>query len=239
MLKAEEQITARTKFWTIAGILISWLTFWIFIFSPFGLVAWIGILIYLIIKRSKLTGYILLSAWLFVPSCSFLRGTVRYATGSATILGVGGPILYDGIDQETRVPTLSSGCIFVGYEPFVFPANNSAIKLCTDLFGFQRGAYTGVFPTEKEAKEILASGDTIVVKQVDTLFQFNTHGQVVSLDFSDLHRSTFETDDTVLGKTITNECFVFRKLYKEEEQTEEIYIVDIHNKKIVEIYSDY
>jgi hypothetical protein len=163
-MTTEKPANNRTKTWTTAGIIISWATFWMFLLSPFGLLAWIGILIYLIVKKSKLKWYFILSAWLFVPSCNFLTGTVRYFTGTATLQGVGGPQTFHGIDRETRVSSGSSGCIFVGFEPFVFPANNAAVRLWTNLFGFQRGSYKGAFPTEEEAQEIIKSADTIIVK---------------------------------------------------------------------------
>ena len=242
-MTTEQPTNNRTKTWTTAGIIISWATFWMFLLSPFGLLAWIGILIYLIVKKSKLKWYFILSAWLFVPSCNFVTGTVRYFTGTASLQGVGGPQTFHGIDRETRVSSGSSGCIFVGFEPFVFPANNAAVRLWTNLFGFQRGSYTGAFPTEEEAQEIIKSGDTIIVKHTDNFLQFNSSGQVVKVDTSDFYsyRSSSSEFDTVVGKTIKNECFIFQQLDNKtnEEESKPIYIVDISKNKLLKTYFDY
>ncbi len=233
----------RTKTWTIIGIIVSWTTFWMFLFSPFGLLVWIGILIYLIIKRSKLKWYFMLSAWLFVPSCSFLVGTVQYAIGTASIQSIGGPRIFYGIDKETRVVSVSSGCIFVGFEPFVFLANNAAVRLWTNLFGYQRGSYKGVFPTEDEAQEIIKSADTIIVKYNDNFLQFNYSGQIVKVDTSDFnyYRKHSNDFDTVVGKTINHECFVFQQFSSQDQERrrKQIFIVDISKNKLLKMYFDY
>ena len=241
-MTTEQPINNRAKNWATAGIIISWATFWMFLLSPFGLLAWIGILIYLIVKKSKLKWYLILSAWLFVPSCNFMTGTVRYFTGTASLQGVGGPQTFHGIDRETRVSSGSSGCIFVGFEPFVFPANNAAVRLWTNLFGFQRGSYKGAFPTEEEAQEIIKSADTITVKHTDNFLQFNTAGQSIKVDTSDFYsyRSSSSAFDKVIGKTIRNECFIFQRLdNKDEEERKAIYIVDISKNKLLKTYFDY
>jgi hypothetical protein len=238
-----QQLTdRRIKFWGIAGITISWITFWIFLFSPFGLVIWIAILIYLIVKKSRLWLYLIFSAWIFVPSFSFLSGTVRYFSGTAFLQGVGGPMTYHGIDRETRVRSVSSGCIFVGFEPFVFPPNNAAIRLWTNLFGYQTGAYSGVFPTENEAKEIIESGDKIIASQIGKYYQFTSHDQLVRVETSDFRRLRYSkaSIDTVVGKVINNECFVFQQIgVNEIDEKKPIYLVDINRGKLLNQYFGY
>lgn len=241
-MTTEQPTNNRAKNWATAGIIISWATFWMFLLSPFGLLAWIGILIYLIVKKSKLKWYFLLSAWLFVPSCNFLTGTVRYFAGTASLQGVGGPQTFHGIDRETRVISTSSGCILVGFEPFVFPANNAAVWLWTNLFGFQRGSYKGAFPTEDEAEKIIKSADTIIVKHIDNFLLFNTAGQKVKVDTSDFYsyRISSSSFDKVVGKSINNECFIFQRLdNKDADDRKKIYIVDIGKNKLLKTYFDY
>lgn len=237
-MAVEQFSNYKVKFWTIAGILISWVTFWMFLFSPFGLIAWCGILIYLIIKKSKLRFYFICSAWLFVPSCSFLTGTARYVTGTASLQGVGGPRTFHGIDRETRVNSTSSGCIFVGFEPFVFPANNAAIMLWTNLFGFQKGAYSGVFPTEDEATEIIKRSDKIVVKRVDQHYEFMISNQAVAIDTSEFYRYSRTSIDTVAGKIINNECLVFQPIDSEDGEAG-VYLINIKKRKLLKWYSEY
>ncbi len=238
-MTTEQPTNNKAKYWTTTGIIISWVTFWFFLFSPFGLLAWIGILIYLIVKKSKLKWYFILSAWLFVPGCSFLTGTIRYATGTASLESIGGPKTFHGIDRDTRVVSTSSGCIFVGFEPFVFPANNAAVRLWTNLFGFQRGSYKGVFPTEEEAQEIIKSADTIIAKHTDNFLQFNTAGQLVKVDTADFYSYCNSSSEfkKVVGKTIKNECFVFQSLdNNDEEVSNPIYIVDVNKHKLLKTY---
>jgi hypothetical protein len=231
----------RVKKWATAGIIISWLTFWVYIFLPFGFIAWIGILMYLIIKESKLKWYLILSAWLFVPSCNFLTGTVRYFTGTATLQDVGRPRPLRYIDRETRLDSKSFGCMMIGYELFVFPANNAAVKLWTNLFGFQRGSYKGAFPTEEEAQKIIQTADTITVTNNKEFLLFNTVGQAVRININDLYgeyQGSYDSVDKVVGKTIKNECFIFKWLKnKDRNEGYTIYIVDISKSQLLTTYS--
>lgn len=237
----ENATNKRLKTWTIIGIVISWLTFWIFLLSPFGLIFWLGILIYLVRNHAPLKGYLALSAWLFVPVLSFLVGTGLYATGRAATLRMGMPERYLGINRETRTASIHSGCIPVGFEPFVFPANNAAVGLWTNLFGFQRDAYSGVFPTRGEAQEIVKLADTITVERTEKFLKFNVDERTVMVDtlavFTDDAPS--ETFDRVVGKMIKNECFIFQRLKAgTRKDLNLIYIVDINKGKLLEAYFD-
>ena len=236
-----QKTNKRTRNFAIAGLIISWTTIWMFLFSPFGIAAWISILIYLIIKRSHLKWYIIFSAWVFVPGCNFFTGTVHYFTGTASLRGVGGPEIYHGIDRETRVPSTSSGCIFLGFEPFVFPANNSAVKLWTNIFGFQQGAYTGIYPTQEEAEEILKSADTVSVMQLDAYYEFVINDISVRLDKLGLGRfhDAGESTDKVIGKMVNNECFIFQRFDIVGNVDKVIYLADIKNRRLLTKYFVY
>lgn len=235
---SEQALQRKTRIWIICGIFISWLTFSFFVVSPFGFLAWIGILIYLIRKRSVLRWYFIFSAWLFVPGCSFLSGTADYIRGTASIKSIGGPMTYHGIDQETRATCTSSGCMVVGYEPFVFLANNAAVRLWTNLFGYQRNAYTGVFPTEDEAYEMVKTTDNIVVTKTDTWFRFATPGQEVKVDTIEFKRFHWAPAhlDTVKGKVLNNECLLFQQADHDVRGNDLIYLADIKGNKILTVY---
>ncbi|MGL4630141.1 MAG: hypothetical protein ACRCVT_02950 [Leadbetterella sp.] len=226
-------------FWKIFGLTISWFTIWIFFFSPFGLLAWISILMYLILKKSNLRWYILFSSWICVPIISFLIGTIRYTNGTASLLKIGGPCFHS-VDPETRMISTSSGCVFVGFEPFVFPSHNLAIKLCTRLFGYQNGTYQGVFPSEKDAIKIIETSDTVSVTYVGKQIQFYTSEQQITIDTSEfLEYSQSEYKLTkVKGKVINNECFVFEEIDTGEKNSP-IYLVDSKKNKIVTSYFNY
>lgn len=231
---------SATKNWAIAGLIISWATFWMFLLSPFGFIAWIGILIYLISKKSHLKWYLIFSAWVFVPGLNFLTGTVHYFTGTASLRGVGGPETYHGIDRDTRVKSTSSGCIFVGFEPFVFAANNAAIRLCTNAFGYQRGAYTGIYPTEEEAREVMKGADTLKVIKRDNYYEFVTVSISLRLDTLEFYRYHYygKPLDKVIGRAINNECFIFQRLDPEVDDEKAVYIVDIKDKRLLAQYFD-
>lgn len=234
--------TTRIKVWTIVGIILSWLTIWIFILSPIGLAVWVGILLYLVVNKANLKGYLLLSAWIFIPCFNFLTGTMHYFRGTATLKSIGGPNTYHGIDRETRVPDTSSGCIVVGYEPFVFSANNFAVRTWTNLLGYQRGAYTGSFPTKDEAKRILENGDTITVERRDRFFQFTTRNRMVKLDTTSLDKFYFHQPkfDKIIGDIVDGECFVFQQIGVDETRFEKmIFLVDIKKDWVITQYVDY
>jgi hypothetical protein len=235
---AEQTKSNKTKGLATIGIIISWVTFWLFLISPIGLLAWIGILVYLIYKRSPLKWYFLLSAWLFVPACSFVKGTVHYATGTAFLQGIGGPPRFVGIDRDTRLNSTSSGCIVLGFEPFVFPANNAAVKLCTNVFGYQRGAYTGAFPSQEEALDILKNSDTIIPKLNARYLEFKLAGNMVRIDTNAYTYKAADLD-TVIGTAVKNECFVFRPVeHNEDVRYSPIYLIDIRKNELIKSYFD-
>ena len=227
--------------WATVGVIISWATFWLFLLSPFGLLAWLAILVYLIIKKKVPKWYLILSAWFIVPLFAFLFSTFQYFSGTACLLSIGGPKLFYGIDRETRVESVSSGCIPIGFELFVFPANNTAIRLWTNLLGFQKGSYKGFFPTEDEAVKIIESADTINVQEHGQFLRFLSDRQNIELDASNIERlQSFEHYKNpltkVIGKTINQECFVFQCLDTTTEERKTIYLVDIKQNKLLQTY---
>ncbi|WP_229712498.1 hypothetical protein [Marivirga lumbricoides] len=232
---------SKAKFWAVTGLIISWTTFWMFLLSPVGLIIWVAILIYLIVKKSHLKWYVIFSAWLFVPGCSFLTSSASYFAGNASLQGIGGPAIFHGVDRETRVASTSSGCLFVGYEPFVFPANNAAIRFWTGIFGYQRGAYTGAFPTEEEAKKLLENAAIIDVKQKGGYYDFALTETAVQLDTADFYRSDYYAAplDKVAVRALDKECFLFQRIDLEGIGYGPICIVDIENKKLLTRYLDH
>ena len=242
MRMTDKSTNARIKTLTIIGIAVSWITFWIFFLSPFGFVVWLCILIYLIVKRAELRWYLLISSWLLVPSFNFFTGTIHYFTGTATLKGVGGPTTYHGIDRETRIPVTSSGCIVIGYEPFVFYTNNLAVKFWTNLLGYQRGSYAGSFPSREEAQEMLQQGDTIAVKRQDKFFEFRVGNKIVRLDTAAFHKFQYGVADIdkVKGEIVNDDCFVFHRIDADEARFDRmIFLVDIKNDGLITQYVDY
>jgi hypothetical protein len=119
--------TVQTVF--LISVITSWLTFLFFFTIPFGLLLWIGGLVYLFIKRSRLKWYLLLaSSWTLVPVWSFVSGSKDYFQGKASIETFGMP---DGefynLDPDLRVWNSKSGCVVLGFEPLTQVPNNLAI----------------------------------------------------------------------------------------------------------------
>lgn len=234
------KLNNNAKYWAIAGVLISWLFFWMFLLSPFGFIIWFGILVFLIVKKSLLKRYILLSAWVLVPTLSFISGTFDYFTGKAILKSVGGPNTYHYIDKDTRVESESSGCIVLGYEFFVFPANNLAVKTCTNLFGYQKGSYSGIFPSKDEAKKLIYKADTIKITHHKNYFEFVLNNKNIRLNtnipYSD--RINLKAVDKVIGVNVKNECFVFKPIDKSNTSQSSIYLLDIKDKRLIMKYND-
>ena len=232
----------KAKAWAKTGVLISWTTFWLFLLLSFGILLWTGICFYLFNKKVSLWKYVLLSAWVFVPSCSFVTGSFNYFTGSATLKGVGSPQLYHGTDRETRAAVTTSGCISVGCVPFVNKGNTVAVALWTTLFSYKRGAYAGVYPTEAEAKKLLQTADTISVTRAGNFFRFHAGDQEVKLDTLDLSAFYYEAApiDKVIGKVLNEECFLFRPTVTSPEFDKiGIFLLDINLRRVLAHYAAY
>jgi hypothetical protein len=225
----------KIKTWATVGVVISWTTWWFFLLWPVGVLAWAGILIYVLVKKGNWLRYVVLSAWLIIPAFHFVMGTVHYFTGTAQLKGVGGPSLYHGIDRDTRVPVVSSGCVVVGFEPFVFMPNNLAVHLCTQLFGYQRGSYTGTFPTEDEARHWLATADTLTVLRAGDYLELSAAGKMLRLEAEEFHH--FRGDNLpsgpVIGKVINNECLLFAETKTDEQLGNYLYLADIQHQKVL------
>lgn len=235
--------------WEITGIIISWLTFGIIILSLIGLIFWVGILVYLVVKKYSIKWYIISSSWVVVPIFSFILGTFLYFNGNAYIKeGFGGCETYHGIDKETRVVSTSNGRLFIGYEIFVYPANNIAVRFLTSLFGYEDGAYNGIFPSENEAREIIKTAEPVVIKYRDGFIQFELKNQKIKLNTSDFYNygcleqygfgiGTNIKFDKAIGKIINNECFVFQNINnKNDFSTEVTLLVDIKKNRLLKIY---
>ncbi|CAM1370937.1 hypothetical protein [Tenacibaculum xiamenense] len=143
-------------FWI--ALLSSWISFIIipfFWFLPFAF--WLIILFVLWIKKSNLKWYLIgLSSWTILPFLSFCFGINFYFNGNAHLKTTGYPFLgFGNLDKKYRVYNSTSGCLVTGIEPLLHTPNNLAIKLCTKIFGYQKGAYSGFYPTFKQSNELI------------------------------------------------------------------------------------
>ena len=197
-----------------------------------------GILGFLISKKYNPKWYIMLSGWVIIPIISFVFGTIDYRNGDARLMGIGGPSTYHGIDMETRVPIVSSGCIVMGTESFTQKPNNWAVKLWTNIFGYQKGAYAGIFPNREESFKYLSKGDTIKVKSQNGKILFdlrNTNYKIDSIDFYGYRYGN--RLDSVVVEVVDEECLIFEQLNNDgNKYGNYVYLAALDNEKILRKY---
>jgi len=235
---AKHTKTVQTVFWI--AVISSWLTFPFFIFIPFGLLFWIGALVYLFINRSKLKWYLLLaSTWTLVPTWNFVSGSKDYFQGKAVIESVGLPDdEFYNLDPDLRAWNSTSGCIFLGFEPFTQVPNNLAVRFWTSLLGPQKGVYHGAYPTKQQAIELMGKSEKVrLSKQTDTFFLVYKHQSfpLQSDNYDDLD---------VLEKTAVVKAIVFKKqcllIQAESDTTKRIILLaDKNNGNIFARYYNY
>jgi hypothetical protein len=224
----------------ILGVLASWICFGIFFLAPFGFLTWVGILVYLISQKSFSFFYITLSAWLLVPTISFLMGVHGYTSGTGVIKSVGGGTRqrFLSIDEETRLPIQPSGCILVGFELFTFLPNNTALTLCTNLFGFQRGTYQGNLVTEEQTFQLIAKADTFTTSLANDYY-------VIKSKIEDVKIPYYQIDDNVIspfpvrGVFLGKNGFLFQSVNTDSDNNDppKLYLLDIQNHTIIKSYS--
>jgi hypothetical protein len=178
-------MSKRTGILFRIALISSWLTFmfsFYFIFiAPIALAIWATILIVLFVHKSNLRWYLIaLSAWTVIPIFNFFTGTKDYFIGHASLefVGLPGPEFYN-LDKDYRLRTSSSGCLVTGFEPLTQWPNNSAVKLWTNLLGYQTGVYHGVYPDKNETKKILTlNGREVAILQLEQSFSFTVNNKV-------------------------------------------------------------
>lgn len=230
--------TVQTVFWI--AVISSWLIFLFFFSISFGLLFWIGVLVYLFIKRTKLKWYLLLaSSWTLVPTWNFVSASKDYLQGKAAIETVGLPDReFYNLDPNLRVWNSTSGCIVMGYEPFTQAPNNLAVRFWTSLLGTQKGVYKGVYPTKEQAKELLSRGEPVKLSKQASGFFLNYKNQPLFLQSKD------DDDLDVLEKTtdakafvMNNECLLMETIVDNIKQV--ILLADKSSGKIFARYYEY
>lgn len=197
----------QTLFWM--AVISSWLTFIFFFTIPFGLLFWLGLVIYLFVKQTKLKWYLLLcSSWTVIPLFSFVSGTKDYFQGKAVIETIGMPNAeFYNLDPDLRLWHSTSGCIVMGFEPFTQVPNNLAVKLWTKLLGTQKGVYKGVYPTKEQAEELIKQGEQMNLSKVaDTIFLKNNQENLflTAGKYNDLEE--LRKTNRAKGFILNNEC---------------------------------
>jgi hypothetical protein len=116
------------------------------------------------------------------PVLAFALGVADYCRGRARLVSPGLPGTTSfNLDPDLRCGWATSGCLVYGNEWVTQSPNNLAVSAMTRLFGPQRGAYTGAYPTEEEAVAAVAGAPAVPVSQV-VADAINVGGRTVRLD---------------------------------------------------------
>lgn len=199
------------------AIITSWVTFFVDLLNIFGLIIWISIIVYLIIKTDKKKLYtLILSAYFIIPFYNFLKGTNDYFHGNATYESYGKPSdEFWNLDPKTRLWRSTSGCIVDGFEIFTQSPNNIAINFWTNIFGSQPNVYKGYYPTSEEVDTLLNTTTTIIKIKTknDNEIYFNLGNKNYKLTVEHLQSFNYlEKCDSAKVLIIKNQCLVFRIL---------------------------
>lgn len=226
--KEKKKSYIKPLFWT--AVISSWIFFvfpliWLL---PFAF--WVLFLIVLLIRKSDLTWKLLLfSSWSLLPLFSLVGGIGNYLDGNARLKSVGYPGFgFYNLNKEYRVYRSTSGCIFIGNEFFTHTPNNIAVKLCTTLFGYQKGVYTGFYPTPEKANEIVkTSGNTLQysLAESEILFEVDNKKYQVPIDSFMFRKKELNTKLSEVQIALYKEELIVLKI-KDEEQNQFIYLID-------------
>ena len=228
-----------TKVWFWVALISSWLTFELFFTSPFGLLLWGTVLVLLFIRKTNLKWYLIaFSAWTVVPTFSFLLATSDYMTGQAKFKEIGNPDKeFYNLDRQYRVGTSTSGCIVLGFELFTHLPNNIAIKLWTNIFGFQKGVYGGQYPNKLETEKILENVKQETSFVNDSLyFKFQLGNNTYKIQDTE-HRNLQELENVNSAKiVIIDKNLIVFKPTVEGEETIITYLADNETGKVFARY---
>jgi len=220
------------KFWFWAALISSWFTFIVIFTLPLGLLFWLTSLIILFIRKSKLKWYLIaFSAWTAIPAITFLSGIKDYFLGDAHFRYVGLPTSeFYNLDRDYRVWNSTSGCMVFGFEPLTHIPNNWAVATCTNVFGYQRGVYRGVYPTKAEAAEILGQHGLLVnFSDNNGRFQFQLNNNryfLAGLSYNDIP-PTYSLDNINVA-LVNNQLLILTM--KIEDNQSVIFLADDHGK---------
>lgn len=128
-----------------------------------------------------------------------LDTTIQYMSGTARLkyVGMPDPEFYN-IDREYRCRNSTSGCLVLGYEWFTQGLSNATLRFLITLFGFQKGAYTGEYPTEEEiVKMVKTEGRQMKLADKSIAIHLESLGDTIEID-------PFETANWVLKSEFYN-----------------------------------
>jgi hypothetical protein len=209
----------QTLFWiTVAA---SWLSFLFFGYSiPLVFLFWIAVLVYLFIAKTRLKWYLLLcSSWTVASVMNFMSGSKNYFQGRAVIRTSGLPSReFYNLNPDLRTWNSTSGCMVYGYESFTHEPNNLAVKLWTSLFGYQPGAYEGVYPTKQQAQELIKQGQKVDLSKIsDSVFLNYNDQKLFLISNNTRYEKALEKSSSAKAFLLKDECLIIEALVDSSE----------------------
>lgn len=146
----------------LLGLLFSWATVWVLII-PISLIVFLWSLIILYARKSKLCFYLIfLSPFVILPIFNAGIAVKDYVSGKAVLKYIGYPAAeFGNLDIKYRVYNHPEGCVVTGVEPLTHLIYNKVVKSCIHHFGYQKGSYTGIFPSKEDAFLLLSHEKTL------------------------------------------------------------------------------
>ncbi len=209
-----------------------------------GIIIWINVFIYLRRNKIYLFIFMLCTPWLFIPTKCFIKGCNNYLNGNALIFNNKTFPADYRIDRETRVPVPFQGCMRPMYYGLMTIGNDTGVKFCTSIFGYQTNAYTGIYPDSDSVKSLISNYDTIRVKRKNGKYRFESIENKLIAEFPLQTFNQYEyfdfgthPDSILKGKVIDEKCLIFMPFdYDNTCHRMPIHLVAIKEEKLLCIY---
>lgn len=148
----------------LCAILLAWSAALVGFVSYFATPILIAFVAWLAVRRRfKSIAVLSLTSPLLLASA---LATFNYARGTARLHTVGMPDSFDNVDPTSRYQWSSSGCLVDGSEWVINEPNNATLYSLSALFGPMPGAYSGPYPSEREAQNALRSAPHVTWKEL-------------------------------------------------------------------------
>lgn len=223
------------------GVFGAWLTCEFFLTTVAVITTLLTVGILLTRKSGGAKYAILLNPFVFLFVVNTGQGITDYVQGTAVIKSFGYPSnQFANIDVQYRLERKSEGCSIAGTSMLGANIYNRCVKTLVSKFGFQKGAYKGLLPSEEEAREILRDSSTSQVGFCEL-----QEGKYLALsDNSDTYTVSLDKQHGLIRNTIlNNKVAVHPKIARLDEvcvvsQLNEywIYVMNVGENKIVAQY---
>lgn len=223
------------------GLFGAWLTCEFMLTTVSVITTLLTICILLKRKSGGLKYAILLNPFIFLFVVNTGEGVMDYFQGKAEIKAFGYPSAqFANIDKQHRLGIKSEGCSISGTPLLGAKIYNRTVKKLVSKFGFQKGSYEGLLPSEEEARRILRDSS---ISQIG-FCELQADGFIALSDHSNIYTISLEEQHGLIRNSILNsKVAVYPKVARLEDdcvvsQLNEywIYVMDIRENRFVAQY---